>query len=75
MKVLLKIKNINYIKIFNNFNPLVSSILKNIRVSPNIILTWMNRASRVLPNEKFGRLLLEGLVVIINLKIISNAII
>ena len=57
-----KIKNINYIKIFNNFNPLCQFYIeKNIKeFSPNIILTWMNRASRVLPNEKFGREIVVG---------------
>ena len=57
-----KLSNLKYIKFFNNFNPFCQSVIeKSIKeFKPNIILTWMNRASRVLPNEKFGNEIVVG---------------
>ncbi len=51
-----KIANLETIKIFNNYNPFclffIERIIKNFK--PNIILSWMNRASGIIPNEKIG---------------------
>ena len=57
-----KLSNLKYIKFFNNFNPFCRTVIeKSIKeFKPNIILTWMNRASRVLPNEKFGNEIVVG---------------
>ena len=51
-----KLKNVKSIKLFNNFNPFCQSVIETSikEFMPDIILTWMNRASRILPNEKFG---------------------
>ena len=49
------IPDIEHIKLFNNFNLFchfkIESIIK--KFSPDIILTWMNRASRLLPYKKY----------------------
>ena len=49
------IPDIEQIKIFNNFNLFchfkIESIIK--KFSPHIILTWMNRASKLLPYKKY----------------------
>jgi len=56
------LSDLKYIKLFNNFNPFCqSTIEKSIKeFEPNIILTWMNRASRILPNEKLGNEVVVG---------------
>ncbi len=47
------VKDINQIKYFYFFNPFFHSKIKEIinGFKPNVILTWMNRASRVLPGK------------------------
>ncbi len=47
------IKDINEIKYFYFFNPFCHFRIKKIinEFKPNIILTWMNRASRILPRD------------------------
>jgi glycosyltransferase involved in cell wall biosynthesis len=48
------IENIKQIKLFNNLNPFCLFKVKKIisEFQPNIILTWMNRASNILPTRK-----------------------
>lgn len=57
-----KLKNVKSIKLFNNFNPFCQSVIETSikEFMPDIILTWMNRASRTLPNEKFGPEIVVG---------------
>ena len=49
-----QIKSIHQIKNFYFFNPLchkkIDEIIKNFK--PNIVLSWMNRASKILPKSK-----------------------
>lgn len=56
------IKNISSIYLFNQFNPFchlaIEKIIKNFE--PNVILTWMNRASKILPNERFNNEIVVG---------------
>jgi len=56
------IKNISSLYLFNQFNPFchlaIEKIIKNFE--PNIILTWMNRASKILPTERFNNEIIVG---------------
>ncbi len=57
-----KIKDMSSIYFFNLLNPFchlnIEKIIKSFR--PNIILTWMNRASKILPNERFNDEIIVG---------------
>ncbi len=49
-----KIKDINQISLFKSYNFFISLELKKIIIdfNPDIVLTWMNRASNILPTSK-----------------------
>ena len=51
-----KVKDIEQIKFFYRHNPLCELRIKKViqNFSPNVVLTWMNRASQVIPSEKIS---------------------
>ena len=50
------IQNIEQIKFFNRYNPLCKIKIKRVieEFLPNIVMTWMNRASQIIPSEKIS---------------------